>query len=327
MSRMGTTAGRQIRRGMLALVPVAGLLVGAGLVACGSDDNGSSAPVGQPDGVPRVVVTYSILGDIVRQLVGDAAVVEVIIPNGQDPHDYSASAHDIEQMAGAAMVVANGLDLEEGLNDALERIEHDGVPVFRAADHITVREIGPNEHLDDASEHEHEGGDPHLWTDPLTIAEFVPALGAQLATALDVDLDDQVTAVEAEMTDLDARVRDILSAVPAGQCILVTGHDSLGYFADRYGCTVIGAIIPSLSSTAEASARDLADLLDIASDAQVGAIFTELGTPAQVAEQVADEAGVPLVELPSHNLPDAGGYQAFITELATKIADGLTRHG
>lgn len=284
------------------------------------------------DGAPLVLVTYSVLGDVVRQLVGEAATVEVIIPNGQDPHDYEASARDVEQMAGAAMVVTNGLGLEEGLVESIESIERDGVPVFRAADHVTVRQLGPDEpvpehdddgHDDESDDDSHDEGDPHLWTDPLTMAELVPELGRQLSTVLGVDLAPQVAAFEASMAELDAQVRDILSVVPAGRCTLVTGHDSLGYFAERYGCDVIGAVIPSLSSTATASAKDLAELLDLATEAEVGAIFTELGTPSQVAEQVADEVGVPLIELPTHDVPDAGGYEAFITQLATRIADGL----
>jgi zinc/manganese transport system substrate-binding protein len=297
------------------------LMTGCGL----SDSSGQRpTPVEQVDGAPLVVVTYSVLGDVVRQLVGDAATVEVVIPNGQDPHDYEASAHDVEQMAGAAMVVANGLGLEEGLVKSIEQIERQGVPVFQAADHVDVRQLGPDEPDDHgAGDDGHADGDPHLWTDPITMAQLAPDLGRELSAALGVDLTSAVTAFQTSMSDLDAQVRDILSVVPAGRCTLVTGHDSLGYFADRYGCRVMGAVIPSLSSTATASAKDLAELLDVATDAGVGAIFTELGTPAQVAQQVADEVGVPLIELPTHNLPDSGGYEAFITQLATRIADGL----
>jgi zinc/manganese transport system substrate-binding protein len=317
--------GRRCRRVALAVV-ASSLAAG-----CGSSGGDTTATTADP-GRPVVLVTYSVLGDVVRQLVGEAATVEVIIPNGQDPHEYAASAHDVEQMGSAALVVANGLDLEEGLVEPLEQVEDDGVPVFRAADHVTVRDLGADEdahdedaHDDDAGdEHAHEGADPHLWTDPLTMAEMAPALGEQLSASLGVDMNARVAIFQREMAALDREVREIVAAVPAGECILVTGHDSLGYFAQRYGCTVVGAIVPSLSSTAEASAKDLAELLDTIDEIGVGAIFTEVGTPAQVAEQIADEAGVPLVELPSHTLPDAGGYHAFIVDVATKIADGLT---
>jgi ABC-type Zn uptake system ZnuABC Zn-binding protein ZnuA len=78
-----------------------------------------------------------------------------------------------------------------------------------------------------------------------------------------------------------------------------------------------------LSSTAEASAKELAALEDLAIAEGVAAVFTEIGTPKQVAEQVADTVGVPLVDLPSHNLPETGGYAAYIIDLATRIATAL----
>ena len=336
----GDASRRRPRRTFVGL----SMLAVASLVAACGDDGPAERTTDTVlvDGKPLVVVTYSVLGDVVSQLVGDAAVVQVIIPNGQDPHDYAPSAKDVETMRGAALVVSNGLDLEEGMEDALHSLEDDGIPVFHATDHISVRELSESEqaieeaahsdegeagHSDDGHDdhgHGHGSEDPHIWTDPLVMKEMAPELTTQLETVLGVQLDDQLAALEAEMDSLDAQVREIMSAVPAGECRLVTGHESLGYFADRYGCELIGAVIPSLSSTAEASAKELADLLDVASAAGVKAIFTELGTPADVAEQVAAEVGVPLVELPSHNLPETGGYAAFITELATKVANGLT---
>ena len=283
---------------------------------------------------PVVVVTYSILGDIVSQLVGDTARVEVVVPDGSDPHEFSASAQDIERMMSAAVVVANGLNLEEGLTDALGQVAAANVPLFEAAAHITVREFGKDGddhdhgHSHDEEEgkedgHGHEGGDPHLWTSAATMAEMVPALTDALEAALAVDLAAAEAEVIAALTALDSEVQAIIGRIPAGGCKLVTGHESLGYFADRYGCELIGAVIPSLSSTAEASAKELAELQRLAAEAGVGAIFTEAGTPAEVAEQVASAVGVPLIDLPSHDMPDSGGYRAFLTELATRIADAL----
>ncbi|MFN8024612.1 MAG: metal ABC transporter substrate-binding protein [Acidimicrobiales bacterium] len=305
----------------------AGALFALAAVAtgCGSDDpstsagTGSSESSGSTGDTPVVSVTYSILGDVVQRLVGDDAVVQVVIPNGQDPHEFSPSARDVESMRDAELIVANGLGLEEGLADALDEAADDGVPVFHVTDHVTLRALDP----DDPEFDDHQGKDPHVWTDPLLMKEMAPALVDQLEQVLGVQLDDRLAAFEADMDSLDGQVRQILSALPAGDCRLVTGHESLGYFAERYGCEVIGAVIPSLSSTAEASAKDLADLARAAEDAGVAAIFTEVGTPAQVAEQVADEVGVPLVELPSHKLPDTGGYDAFVTDLATGIANAL----
>jgi zinc/manganese transport system substrate-binding protein len=319
-----------VRRLTGAVLISAGALLAA---ACGDDER--SAPVATIDGKPVVVVTYSILGDVVQQLVGDAAAVEVVIPNGQDPHDFSASARDIETMMGAALLVSNGLGLEEGLLEAIHQAEDDQVPVFEVADHVTVRQFGAGEpteaddgaaHAEDeahADEHAHDGGDPHLWTSPAVMAEMLPELASALETALGVQLDDSLAAVQADLAALDADTAAIMASIPAGGCKLVTGHESLGYFADHYGCRIIGAVIPSLSSTAEASAKELEALEALATAEGVAAVFTEVGTPQQVAEQVADTVGVPLVELPSHNLPDTGGYAAYITDLATRIASAL----
>jgi zinc/manganese transport system substrate-binding protein len=275
-----------------------------------------------------VVVTYSVLGSIVSDLVGDRAVVEVIIANGQDPHDVEPSARDIETINNADVVVSNGLDLEEPMIEAIEAAQAAGVPVFYATDHLTVRELADDDEHSGGEQtegdaHDHGGGDPHIWVDPLTLGEMVPALGATLGSALGIDLGTEVQRVQANLADADARVGEILSVLPPDGCKLVTGHNSLGYFADRYGCEVIGAIVPSLTSTAETSAKELAELRQTATSAGVAAVFTEPGTSADVAEQIADEIGVSLVELPTIELPEDGSYTAFITLLAQTIVDGL----
>ena len=98
-------------------------------------------PTAPTDGVD-IVVTTSVLGSVVRDLVGDRATVTVLMGNGVDPHDWSPSAQDIETVYAADLVVANGLGLEEGLHDALEEAEAKGIRVFEATDHIDVRELG-----------------------------------------------------------------------------------------------------------------------------------------------------------------------------------------
>jgi zinc/manganese transport system substrate-binding protein len=111
--------------------------------------------------------------------------------------------------------------------------------------------------------------------------------------------------------------------VPAGRRILVTGHESLGYFAERYDFQVVGAIIPSLSSSAEPSAADLTALVDKIRAAAVPAIFTELGTSPQVAKAVGEETGAKVVEVNTHAVPADGSYDTFIKDLATLVADNL----
>jgi zinc/manganese transport system substrate-binding protein len=304
----------------ICLVSLTGVFAGC------SSGNSSS-----PETVPSVVVTYSAIGDVVSRLVGDAATVTVLIPNGQDQHDFTPSAKDVETLNNAKLVVSNGLDLEEGLEDALVQVEESGVSVFHIADHVTLLDAAEadekesatkEEGHDEEEDHGHGTEDPHVWLDPETLAEAIPELAKALQLATGKDFAAEATAVVGELTALSAKVRDIMTTVD--ECKLVTGHDSLGYFAARYGCTVVGAVIPGFSTAAEASAGSLADLKVVAKENGVKAIFTELGTPADVVDQIAKEVGVDVVELSTHVLPENGGYDDMMTQLATGIAGGLS---
>lgn len=307
-----------------AALAVSAVVLAFVAVGCGSDASGAHDR--PDDGQRTIVVTYSVLGAVVADAVGDAAEVRVLIPNGADPHEWEPSAKDIEAINDADLVVRNGLDLEAGLGDALDNAADDGVPMFVATDHITVRTIGPTEATDDGHDdghgHDDSADDPHLWMDPLTVRAVVTALGPALA-AEGIDVSDGVARVEAALTELDSEVRDILSAVPDTQRKLVTGHESFGYFADRYGFQLIGAIVPSLTSQAEVSSSDLADLSQRIEEAGVPAIFTEIGTSPKVAQVIADETGVQVVEIASHTLPEDGSYASFITGNARTIAEAL----
>ena len=97
------------------------------------------------NGKKSIVVTYSILGSIVKDLVGDKANVTVSIPNGLDPHEWEPSAKDIETINKADLVIENGLGLEGGMDKTLETARNNGVKFFTAADYITVRHVGPGE--------------------------------------------------------------------------------------------------------------------------------------------------------------------------------------
>lgn len=292
------------------------LFVGSALlsvVSCsGSDD--------AVDGT-RIVVTHAVLGSVVGELVGDAADVLVLVPNGTDPHEWEPSAKDIERLNDADLVVANGLGLEANLDEALREAEDAGVPVFHATDHIEVRSGDDHEDdREDGDDHDHAAGDPHFWTDPLAMAMVVDALVTELASIGVGGLDGD--AVEADLTDLDAEVRSLLA--PVTERRLVTGHESLGYFADRYDFELVGAVIPSLSTNADVTAADLSELKRAIVATGVTTVFTELGTPDDVARAIADETGARVVEISTHLVPEDGTYRSFILRLTSTIADALS---
>ena len=278
---------------------VAAILLGA----CSSGESAKTKGTNKPS----IVVTYSVLGDIVEQLVGDLATVIVVIPDGQDPHEFQPSAKDVETLNNASIVVSNGLDFEEGLLDPLATAVSAGIPEFRLGENVATRVLDG-------------GADPHLWLSPAKFLEAIPALTAAIEMATGLDLADQSVAITSQLTEIDAQVASILSGIT---CKLVSGHDEMGYFADRYGCTVIGAIVPSFSTTSEASAGELAKLKDQIAQHNVKAIFTGLGTPQEVANQLAKETGVKAVSLSTHYLNGATNYREFILHLAQQIADAL----
>lgn len=281
-----------------------------------------------------IVVTTSILGAVVTDVVRDAAEVSVLVPNGTDPHDWEPSAQDIEALNGADLVVANGLDLEEKLVEALDAAESSGTRVFHATDHIEplAGDEHGDEHGDDHGDenkseddhgHSHAEGDPHFWTDPLAMASVVAALGDELA-AIGVDVSDRVDRVITDLKDVDGVITQLLSSLPEDRRVLVTGHDSLGYFAEHYGFTLIGSIIPSLSSAADVTAKNLAELKEAIGKTGAPVIFTELGTPTDVADALADETGTRVVELATHLVPDDGLYRSFLLNLASDIVAALS---
>ncbi len=296
-------------------LPAACLLAASALLTIGSC--AAKAPIG----ARKIVVTYSILGSVVRELVGDSFAVLVSIPDGLDPHEWEPSARDIEAMDGAALVVENGLGLEEGMTKALTQARKSGVKSFSAADFVSVRRVGAGEGMPAGAE------DPHLWTDPLAVKAVVDALADTIKRDFGVDLSKRRATLDARLLAVDAEVAASVARLPAARRVLVTGHESLGYFAARYGFKLVGAVVPSLSSQAESSAAELSALKGLLAANRVPAIFTETGASAKVATALAADAGVAAVPLATHALPAGGGYVEYLRGLAATITGALAGEG
>jgi zinc/manganese transport system substrate-binding protein len=266
------------------------------------------ASTGTPAGKKTIVVTYSVLGAIVKDLVGDKANVVTAIPNGQDPHDWEPSAKDIETINKADLVVQNGLGLEGGLEKTLASAEGKGVKFFTLSDHISIRHVGQGEGIPSGDPDQAIGApDPHLWMDPLTVKSFVNALADDLKKDLNLDVSNQAVDLQNRLDNLDKQVADLL-LLYLNRPKMVTGHESMGYFAQRYNFKLVGVIVPSLTSQAEVSAGDLAELKKAIQENNVKAIFTELGTSPAVAASIGKETGVKVIELTTHELPSDGSY-------------------
>ncbi len=267
-----------------------------------------------------VVATTSILGDITRQLMGSEGTVEVLIPIGADPHSFQASARQAAELRDADLVVANGLALEEALVDILDAVVEDGGRVL---------EVGPGvDPLPFAGGA--DGLDPHVWLDPVRgglIAEAIAAELALLAPARAEQLAVNLASYGQALQSLDSAIAQLLD--PIDNRHLVTNHDSLGYLAARYDFEIVGTIIPSGSTLAEPSPRQLADLVDAVNQYGVKAVFVDTTSPTRLAEVLANEAQVEVqvVELFTGSLGVGGsGAETYVDMLrlnATRIAEAL----
>ena len=303
------------RKNIIAFVTIA-LIPVLVLTACQPSANSPTID----ESKPTIIVTYSVLGAVVKDLVGDQANVIVPIPNGQDLHDWEPSARDIEILNNADLIVKNGLGLEGGMEKALAQAQEAGVEVFTASDHITIRIVGAGEGIPSGDPDQVAGAqDPHLWMDPIAMKQVVIALAETLQSDLGLDVSAQALDLENRLDELDRVIAEKVSGIPAEQRKLVTGHESMGYFADRYDFKVVGAIVPSLSTQAEVSASELSALKSLIEEQSVTAIFTELGTPPAVAAAIGEETGIKVVTLSTHTLPEDGSYFTFMMELCDTI--------
>jgi zinc/manganese transport system substrate-binding protein len=312
----------------LAAVAMVTALVAAG---CGGGTES------EDDAGLLVVATTTMLGDLAVNIVGDGGTVEVLLPVGADPHAYQASARQAATLGQADLVIANGLGLEEGLHDVLEAAADDGARIVEVAERLNPIPFAPSEHdehehghegthdhedqgdhehedegdheHEDEGDHEHGDFDPHVWLDPLRMAEAARLIAAELE---EIDPEggwsDRAEAYAAELLAADEEIREILSVVVPGHRQLVTNHHALGYFADRYGFEVIGVVIPGGSTLAEPSSAELAALVAEIEEEAVTAIFAETTEPSALAEAVAAEVGyeVAVVGLYTGSLGEPG---------------------
>ena len=274
---------------------------------------------------PTVTASTGIWADVTEQVAGDDATVEQVIPDATSPHEFQLSAEDRAMIEDSLLLVYNGADLEAGLP-----IDEIDVSKFAVSDHVgrleQFRPAGSREHP--TSEEEEQGGlDPHVWMDPSRVAAALPALTDALAEA-DPDHADgyrsRAESYAAELRELDAEIEQAVAAIPPQNRKLVTSHDAMGYFADRYGFEVLATPFPATGPEAEASAQTIKEVEDAVRSSGVPTIFAQETDDPEVLERIAGEIGVAieehlLVEAPG----EAGTYRGMLRQDAELLRNGL----
>jgi zinc/manganese transport system substrate-binding protein len=306
--RLGRGAVGRGGRGAVLLLALLPLLL-AGVAGAGAQEATPAAEAGGvaamlpeagplPEGEARsegplvVVATTGILADLVAQVGGQRVAVRSLLPANADPHDFEPAPADLVAVEEADLIVRHGLHLDDWAETLIGNAET-AAPVVVATEGIaTLAAAG-----DEAAEFEE--GDPHVWFDPRRTAQMVENIRLGM-TAADPDgattYQSRANAYGAQLSALDAAIGAAVGTVPAERRKLVTNHDALAYYAERYGLEVVGTVIPSLETTAEPSAREAGELLATIAAEGVPVIFAENTTSPGLAEALAEEAGVAIVD-------------------------------
>jgi ABC-type Zn uptake system ZnuABC Zn-binding protein ZnuA len=242
------------------------------IAGCGDSANDSEV---------HASATTTQVADLVRNVAGDRAEVDGILAPNSDPHEYEPRPSDAAAIAEADVVFRSGGDLDLWLDQIVESSGSDApvVALIDSAETIAATDAE---------------ADPHWWQDPRNAIAAVAMIRDELEAA---DPDGAATYAAnarrytASLRELDREIAACIDEVPAADRKLVTSHDSLGYFADRYGLDVIGAAIPASTTQAQASAGETADLIDLIRSEGVRAIFPEAGVSEKLEEAIAAQTG------------------------------------
>lgn len=253
------------------------------VVACGDSGGGSTTGSGV-----KVVATTTQIGALTRAVAGDNVELTVLLSAGADAHDYEPDPQAVKTVHNAKLVLRNGIGLDDWLTKTVENAGGDAKIVV-VTDGVTVMKASG----DGAGE-----DDPHVWHDPenakimvQNIATALSAADPQLASTFQAN----AQVYQARLDEVDREIRALIDQIPVENRKMVTNHDAFGYFFARYGLQFVGAVFPVSSKEGQASAKDLAALIDLIKAEGVKAIFAEEEVDPKVARELASDTGVKIV--------------------------------
>ncbi len=267
----------------------------------------------------RVVASFSILGDLVREIGGDRVSLTTLVGPGGDAHVYEPTPADARGVGEAAVLIVNGLGFEGWIERLVEASGFAGRKVIAAA------RVEPRQ-----AEAGHGDLDPHAWQDPSNVALYVAQIRDGLIAADPAGASDYRARAErylAELRALDTELRETLGKIPPPRRKVVTSHDAFGYFAAAYGIQFLAPM--GVSTEAEASAADVAALIRQIRAQAIPAVFVENISDPRLLEQIQRETGARLGgTLYSDALSPADGpagtYLAMMRHNAATLAAALT---
>lgn len=257
------------------------------------------------------MATTTQLGDMTRQVAGDAASVTQLLQPNTSAHSFDPSPADLLALGDAQVLVMNGGGLESWLDGAVDASGFDGTVITAEASITADAPIGHDgEHDGDEHEHDHGGVDPHFWTSIRNSIEIVDAIAEGLAEADPANS----TGYRANAADYIKRLQRLdewataqFDRLPAAERLLVSNHNSLGWFNADYDITFVGAVFPSFDDNAELAAGDMNALIARIRESGARTVFAEASLSPDAARTIAKEAGVRVL---------AGDEALFVDSLA-----------
>lgn len=241
----------------------------------------------------RVVTSFSILGDLVKQVGGEEVAVTTLVGPDGDAHVYEPTPADARAVAGARLVVVNGLGFEGWLDRLVKGAGYKG-PVVVASDGVTTlhMEIEEGHGHGHGKDEAHEAPDPHAWQSLANGRLYVANIAKALAVVAPEHaglFSANAARYTADLTELETWVRAEIGKVPAKARKVITGHDAFGYFANAYGVTLLAPV--GVSTEAEPTAADVARLIRQMKKEKVTAVFVENMTDSRLVTRIASETG------------------------------------
>ena len=293
-----------------------GVLIAFVLTSCG-------VPLQSEDNTLNVLASVSFLADIAQNVAGDRVQVDSLLPVGADPHAYEATPSDVVRISESTVLILNGLEYEHFIESLLENAGGERL-VITASDGLEPHSIDDEEEGETEDEHGHEAGDPHMWLDPVLVVTYVENIRDGLSAADPEGSETYKANAEAyiaELEELDAFIRQQVESIPTQRRLLVTNHEALGYFAERYGFQVVDTLLPGSSSNASASAREIAAAIETIKSSGAPAIFLDEMENASLANQISAETGVKVVEgLHLESLTDGAPAGTYIDMMKYNVS-------
>jgi ABC-type Zn uptake system ZnuABC Zn-binding protein ZnuA len=280
-----TRSSRRLRRTILAALTAAIVLA---VGACGGGQEPAAGSGGAGAGKQlKVVATTTQIADFVRNVGADGVQVTQIIQPNTDAHEYEPRPNDVESTAGADIVFENGDNLDAWMG---KLVEESGAK----ASVVDLGAVVPVKVPGEAEGPEASQYDPHWWHDPVNAAAAVEKIRDTLAGAEPARAEAfraNAAAYLAKLEALQDGIAGCFAPIAPSKRLLVTSHDAFNYFAKRFGITVVGAVIPSQTTEAQPSSKELVELAKLVRDKHVAAVFPEESLNPALAKRIAEETG------------------------------------